>query len=105
MHFLIQNAPKFFSVPSNFIACLSLVGLVLLLIFRSRSAVLVLVSGAVALCVAALSPLGNVLLTPLEQRFPGMQYPDRGIDGIIVLGGSYDTISHGYMSTIILRRR
>ena len=31
-----------------------------------------------------------------------MQYPDQGIDGIIVLGGSYDTISHGYMSTIIL---
>jgi uncharacterized SAM-binding protein YcdF (DUF218 family) len=102
MHFLVLNAPKYLSVPSNFIACLSLVGLVLLLIFRSRSAALVLVSGAVALCIAALSPLGNVLLTPLEQRFPEMQYPDRGIDGIIVLGGSYDTISHAYMSTIVL---
>jgi uncharacterized SAM-binding protein YcdF (DUF218 family) len=102
MHFHVLKGLKFLSAPSNFIACLLLIGLVLLLIFRSRSAALVLVSGAVALCVAALSPLGNVLLTPLEQRFPIMQYPDRGIDGIIVLGGSYDTVSHGYMSTIVL---
>ena len=102
MYFHVLKGLKFFSVPSNFIACLLLIGLVLLLIFRSRSAALVLVSGAIALCVAALSPLGNVLLTPLEQRFPTMQYPDRGIDGIIVLGGSYDTVSHGYMSTIVL---
>jgi uncharacterized SAM-binding protein YcdF (DUF218 family) len=102
MHFHVLNELKFFSVPSNFIACLLLIGLVVLLVFRSRSAALVLVIGAIALCVAALSPLGNVLLTPLEQRFPTMQYPDRGIDGIIVLGGSYDTISHGYMSTIVL---
>jgi uncharacterized SAM-binding protein YcdF (DUF218 family) len=102
MHVIILKGIKFFSVPSNFIACLLLVGLVLFLIFRSRSAALVLAGGAVALCVAALSPLGNILLTPLEQRFPEMQYPDQGIDGIIVLGGSYDTISHGYISTIVL---
>ena len=42
-----------------------------------------------------------MLLTPLEQRFPGMQYPER-IDGIIVLGGSYDSQVRSYLSTIVL---
>jgi uncharacterized SAM-binding protein YcdF (DUF218 family) len=44
-----------------------------------------------------------VLLTPLEQRFPDGQYPTESIDGIIVLGGSYDTASRSYLSTIVLR--
>lgn len=55
------------------------------------------------LVVACLSPLGNMLLTPLEQRFPYLVYPDQPIDGIIILGGSYDTVSHSYVSEIVLR--
>ena len=43
-----------------------------------------------------------MLLTPLEERFPEQVYPVN-IEGIIVLGGSYDTVSHGYVSTIVLR--
>jgi uncharacterized SAM-binding protein YcdF (DUF218 family) len=50
------------------------------------------------------SPLGNLLLTPLEQRFPEQVYPEKDtVDGIIVLGGSYDTVAHSYLSTIFLR--
>ena len=61
------------------------------------------VSGAVALCVSRAVPRsGMSFLTPLEQRFPEQSFPDRGIDGIIVLGGSYDSVSHGYLSTIVL---
>jgi uncharacterized SAM-binding protein YcdF (DUF218 family) len=53
---------------------------------------------------ATLSPLGNLLLTPLEQRFPGLPSVEKeSVDGIIVLGGSYDTVSHSYLSTIYLR--
>jgi len=53
---------------------------------------------------ATLSPLGNLLITPLEQRFPDPSPADTGtIDGIIVLGGSYDSVSHSYLSTIFLR--
>src|SRR6478672_4779860 len=43
-----------------------------------------------------------MLLTPLEQRFPEQVYP-ANIQGIIVLGGSYDTVGHGYMSSIVLQ--
>lgn len=101
IHAILSKALQFFSVPSNFIASLGLLGLILLF-FHPRLGAIVLSGATVALCVATLSPLGNVLLTPLEQRFPAMQFPDRGIDGIIVLGGSYDSQSHGYLSTIIL---
>ncbi|WP_164939029.1 YdcF family protein [Bradyrhizobium guangdongense] len=45
----------------------------------------------VLLALAAFSPLGNLLLYPLESRFPPWD-PARGApDGIIVLGGSVDT--------------
>ncbi len=102
MHFALSKAAGFFSVPSNVIASLAVLGLVLVVLRRPFSGVVAGIALAV-LVVAALSPLGNMLLTPLEQRFPVMKFPDQGIDGIIVLGGSYDTISHGYMSTIVLK--
>ena len=45
----------------------------------------------ILLALAAFSPLGNLLLYPLESRFPPWD-PSRGApDGIIVLGGSVDT--------------
>jgi uncharacterized SAM-binding protein YcdF (DUF218 family) len=49
------------------------------------------VTTLVLLALAAFSPLGNLLLYPLESRFPAWD-PARGApDGIIVLGGSVDT--------------
>ena len=97
MHFALSKAVGFFSVPSNVIASLAVLGLVLM-VFRRPSGAIVALAALVA---AALSPLGNMLLTPLEQRFE-MRFPDQRIDGIIVLGGSYDSQSHGYLSTILL---
>jgi uncharacterized SAM-binding protein YcdF (DUF218 family) len=101
MHFALSKVVGFLSVPSNVIASLAVLGLVLM-IFRRPSGAIVATVASAALVVAALSPLGNMLLTPLEQRFPDMRFPDQGIDGIIVLGGSYDSQSHGYLSTIVL---
>jgi uncharacterized SAM-binding protein YcdF (DUF218 family) len=49
------------------------------------------VTTLVLLALSAFSPLGNLLLYPLESRFPAWD-PSRGApDGIIVLGGSVDT--------------
>lgn len=49
------------------------------------------VTTLILLALAAFSPLGNLLLYPLESRFPQWD-PSRGApDGIIVLGGSVDT--------------
>jgi uncharacterized SAM-binding protein YcdF (DUF218 family) len=94
----LSKAVSFFSVPSNVIAALAVIGLVMLLLRRRCGAAVALV----ALAGGMLSPLGNMLLTPLEQRFPDTGFPTERLNGIIVLGGSYDTVSHGYLSTIYL---
>jgi uncharacterized SAM-binding protein YcdF (DUF218 family) len=56
------------------------------------------VTALVLLAVAAFSPLGNILLYPLEQRFPPWDPRQGAPDGIIVLGGSIDadlSVAHG----------
>lgn len=92
----------FLSVPSNLLALGLVVGFALFILRLSAGRITIALSvGAMAL--AALSPLGNMLLTPLEQRFPEMVYPaPEGLEGIIVLGGSYDGVRHAYLSTIVL---
>lgn len=91
----------FVSVPSNLLVISALFSLVLL-IFHRRTGVIVAQLSLAAIVVLAFSPIGNALLTPLEQRFPEGEFPEGPIQGIIVLGGSYDTESHSYLSTIIL---
>jgi uncharacterized SAM-binding protein YcdF (DUF218 family) len=88
--------------PSNLLALSALFGLALLFLRlrRGRSAVAL---SMVAIVVAVLGPLGNILLSPLERRFPETLYPARdGLKGIIVLAGSYDEIRHPYLSNIVL---
>jgi uncharacterized SAM-binding protein YcdF (DUF218 family) len=90
----------FFSVPSNWLGVSAIFSFVLLIFHRKAGVILAILSLA-SFAISDFSPLGNMLLTPLEQRFPEGVYP-ANIQGIIVLGGSYDTVSHGYMSTIVL---
>jgi uncharacterized SAM-binding protein YcdF (DUF218 family) len=97
----MSEVAGFFSVPSNVIVAMAALALVLLLL-RRRSGAAIAAAALVALVVGALSPLGNMLLTPLEQRFPDTGFPAQQLEGIIVLGGSYDTVTHGYLSTIYL---
>jgi uncharacterized SAM-binding protein YcdF (DUF218 family) len=74
-----------------------------LLFLRFRAGRIAMALTMAALAVAALGPLGNIVLSPLEQRFPEALYPPReGLKGIIVLGGSYDEIRHPYLSNIVL---
>lgn len=49
------------------------------------------VTTLVLLALAAFSPLGNLLLYPLESRFPAWDSSRGAPHGIIVLGGSVDT--------------
>jgi uncharacterized SAM-binding protein YcdF (DUF218 family) len=101
MQLALAKAVSFFSVPSNVIASLAMIGLVMLLLRRRYGAVISAVA-LVAVVAGTLSPLGNILLTPLEQRFADTDFPAQRFDGLIILGGSYDTVSHGYLSTIYL---
>jgi uncharacterized SAM-binding protein YcdF (DUF218 family) len=92
---------SFFEVPSNLIALAPLIGGLLFMLNR-RAGVIVGCLSVALVVVTALGPIGNLLLTPLEQCYADGNYPKENIEGIIVLGGSYDTVSHGYLSTIVL---
>jgi uncharacterized SAM-binding protein YcdF (DUF218 family) len=102
MHYFSSRLIGCFIVPSNTIASFAGLGLLLLILRRHCAALFAGIALAV-LVTASLSPFGNMLFTLLEQRFPYLAYPDRPIDGIIILGGSYDTVSHSYQSEIVLQ--
>src|SRR5258707_7196809 len=99
MYFVLSKTIGLFAIPSNIIASVALFGFALI-ILRRPSGKLVSFLALGAFLIAGLSPLGNMLLTPLEQRFPGMKYPEEPISGIIILGGSYDTQIRSYLSTV-----
>ena len=88
MFFAVSKILGFFALPSNFLISIGILGLVLLVTRFRRLASWLVVTSLVLLAVAGLSPLGNDLILPLEQRFPPWN-PSRGPpDGIVVLGGA-----------------
>lgn len=92
----------YFLAPSNLLA-LSAVLCVAVLLLRIGVGKIAVALTLVAIALAAIGPLGNIMLSPLEQRFPEALYPAReGLNGIIVLGGSYDEVRHPYLSNIVL---
>jgi uncharacterized SAM-binding protein YcdF (DUF218 family) len=75
--------------PSNFLAILFVLGLVLRL-FGKRRTGHTLMGGVLAiLLLCAVLPVGAWLISPLENRFPQPALPER-VDGIIVLGGAIE---------------
>ncbi len=90
MFFVLSKLLGFFAEPSNLLVVIGIVGVLLLWTrFRRLANGLVTVS-LVLIAVAGLSPLGNILILPLEQRFPPWD-PSRGPpDGMVVLGGAID---------------
>jgi uncharacterized SAM-binding protein YcdF (DUF218 family) len=88
MFFVLSKALGFFILPSNLLIAIGIIGLVLLCTRFARLASWLVVTSLVLIAVCGLSPLGNALILPLEQRFPPWD-PSRGApDGLIVLGGA-----------------
>ena len=86
-------------LPINFLIGLGLLGAILLATrwARVRSQADGRLDRA-ARDLRAFSPLGNLLLYPLEQRFPPWDAAHGAPDGIVVLGGSIDadlSAAHG----------
>jgi uncharacterized SAM-binding protein YcdF (DUF218 family) len=88
MLFILSKTFGFFAFPSNLFIAIGLVGLVLLCTRFTRLASWLVVTSLVLIAVAGLSPLGNALILPLEQRFPPWDAARGQPDGIVVLGGS-----------------
>jgi uncharacterized SAM-binding protein YcdF (DUF218 family) len=88
MFFILSKLFAFFTVPSNILIALGLAGLALLCTRFTRLASWLAVTSLVLITVAGLSPLGNALILPLEQRFPPWDASRGPPDGIVVLGGA-----------------
>jgi len=88
MFFVLSKVFGFFALSSNLLISVGIAGVVLLCTRFARLASWLVVTSLVLIALAGLSPLGNVLILPLEQRFPPWD-PSRGPpDGIVVLGGA-----------------
>jgi uncharacterized SAM-binding protein YcdF (DUF218 family) len=96
--FLLSKTLGTMLLPVNFLIGAGVLGAILLV---TRYAVLgrkLLATSAVLLALCGFSPVGKLLILPLEQRFPPWD-PSRGApDGIVVLGGGIEpdlSAAHG----------
>ncbi len=90
MFFVLSKTLGVLILPTNFLLLLGLVGALLLLTRFCAFGRKALVLSSVLLAICAFSPLGNVLLYPLESQFPQWDASRGAPDGIIVLGGPID---------------
>ncbi len=88
MFFVLSRIAGFFVLPSNLFISIGIVGLVLLCTRFRRLASWLVVTSVALTAIAGLSPLGNDLILPLEQRFPPWDPSQGPADGIVVLGGA-----------------
>jgi uncharacterized SAM-binding protein YcdF (DUF218 family) len=88
MFFVLSKVLGVFASLSNLAIGLGLLGVLLLGTRLARVGRLLTVASLIGLAVIGLSPLGNVLIIPLEQRFPPWDDTRGPPDGIVVLGGA-----------------
>ncbi len=95
MFFYVSKIGSFFIQPSNFLTALIFFGLLMMMSAKwSRAGRRLAWTGLLGLAICGLSPAANWLILPLEDRFPRPRTL-AGYDGIIILGGSVDTIVTG----------
>jgi len=86
--FILSKIFSFFALPSNILISIGIAGLVLLCTRFTRLGNRLVVASIALIAIAGLSPLGNILILPLEQRFPPWDASHGAPDGIVVLGGA-----------------
>ena len=98
MFFVLSKTLGVMLLPTDFLIGVGLFGAILLVTRLAPLGRKLLVVAVVLLAICGFSPLGNLVLYPLEQRFPPWD-PARGApDGIVVLGGAIDadlSAAHG----------
>jgi uncharacterized SAM-binding protein YcdF (DUF218 family) len=92
MFFFFAKILGFFAIPSNLLISLGLLGIVLMATRFARVGRRLAVAILLVIAIAGLSPLGNALILPLEERFPPWDSSRGAPSGIISLGGAIDTV-------------
>ena len=88
MFFVLSKTIGYLAMPSNLLMAIGLIGLVLLFTRFRRLASWLIVTSLVLIALVGYSPLGRILLRPLEERFPPWDATRGAPDGIVVLGGA-----------------
>ena len=88
MFFVLSKTLGYLVVPSNLVMAIGLAGLVLLCTRFRRLASWLIVSSVVLIALLGYSPVGRMLLLPLEDRFPPWDASRGPPTGIVVLGGA-----------------
>jgi len=98
LFFVISKTLGIMLLPTNFMIGLGLIGVMLLATRWQRLGRRLMIVSLALLAICAWSPLGKLLLYPLETRFPAWDASKGAPDGIIVLGGPIDadlSVAHG----------
>ena len=102
MFFVLSKVLGFFALPSNLLIVLGVTGVALMATRFWRTGRKLAVASVMLLAIVGLSPLGNALILPLEQRFPPWDARGGAPTGIVVLGGSFDTVVSGARGEVAL---
>jgi uncharacterized SAM-binding protein YcdF (DUF218 family) len=99
LFFILSKTVGVLLLPTNFLIVLGLAGALVSMTRFARAGRRLMIAAILLLALAAFSPLGKLLLYPLENRFPAWSAA-QGVqpDGIVVLGGSIDadlSAAHG----------
>lgn len=96
MFFILAKILGFFALPSNILISLGLLGVLLMATRFARAGRFLAVTALILIAIVGLSPLGNAIILPLEERFPAWDSSRDGSrgapTGIICLGGAVDTV-------------
>jgi uncharacterized SAM-binding protein YcdF (DUF218 family) len=98
LFFVLSKTLGYMMLPTNFLIGIGLLGIILLATRFASIGRRLAIFSLVLLAVCAFSPLGNLLLYPLEARFPPWDAARGAPDGIVVLGASIEaelSAAHG----------
>jgi uncharacterized SAM-binding protein YcdF (DUF218 family) len=98
LFFFLSKTLGIMLLPTNFLILTGLCGALLLATRLASLGRKLLAVAIVLLALSGFSPLGNLVLYPLESRFPPWDAAHGAPDGIVVLGGSIDadiSAAHG----------
>lgn len=90
MFFALSKTLGVMMLPTNVLIGLLVLGALLCVMRLARLGRGLVIAAILLLVVCGFSPLGNLLLYPLESRFPACDASAGAPDGIIVLGGPID---------------
>src|SRR6476619_4823941 len=98
LFFILSKTLGALLLPTNLLIGIGVVGAVLMVTRFATLGRKLVIASVLLLVVCGLSPLGTLLLYPLEQRFPPWDAARGAPDGIIVLGASIEadlSAAHG----------